>query len=78
MALRKVPVAGRARFERVDGSLRETVNDFLRGMMQISADTQTETRVFVCLEIGRCFVELLREVLIMKKTRGHFSTLIFM
>lgn len=74
MALRKVPVVGQALFERVDGSLGETVNGFLRRMMQICADTQTETRGFfcVCLEIGQCRVELLREVLIMKKTRGCF------
>lgn len=77
VALRKVPVVGRAQFERLDGSLRETVNGFLRGMMQICADTQTETRVVVCLEIGHCLVELLREVLIMKKTRGHFFPLSF-
>lgn len=49
-------------FERLDGSLKETVNGFLRGMMQICADTQTEAKVVVCLEIGRCHVELLREV----------------
>lgn len=49
VALQKVPVVGQARFERVHGSHRETVNGFLRGMMQICADTQTETREFLCV-----------------------------
>lgn len=47
VALQKVPVVDQARFERVDRSLRGRVNGFLRGMMQICADTQTETRELV-------------------------------
>lgn len=45
---------------------------FKRNDADLCWHTNRNKRVFVCLEIGQCRVELLREVLIMKKTRGHF------